>query len=62
MFLLQRFDERFKPAVQRLLELVERQFDAVVGHPTLREIVGPDALRSVAAADLEPSFASLGAP
>ena len=34
------------------VELVERQVDAVVGEATLREIVGADALRAVARADL----------
>src|SRR5690606_1129424 len=33
------------------VELVQRQADAVVGHPPLREVVGTDALRTVAAAD-----------
>src|SRR5262245_46165911 len=34
------------------LELVEREIDAVVGHPPLWEIIGPDALRAIARADL----------
>src|SRR5690606_28551662 len=32
-------------------QLVQGQPDAVVGHPALREVVGPDALGAVAAAD-----------
>src|SRR5215831_7837708 len=39
-------------AFQHLLELVQRQADAVIGDPPLREIVGADALRAVARADL----------
>ena len=44
-------DQRLDQLVQRfagdhLVELVERQVDAVVGDPALREIVGADALRS----------------
>src|SRR5260370_29052843 len=42
--------ERF--ARHHLVDLVERQVDAVVGDATLREIVGADALGAVAAADL----------
>ena len=33
------------------VEAVERQVDAVVGHPVLRKIIGPDALAAVAGAD-----------
>ena len=39
-------------AVQELVELVNRQLDAVVGHTIFREIIGADALRAVARADL----------
>ena len=35
-----------------LIELVERQVDAVIGHAALREVVGADALRAVARAHL----------
>ena len=37
---------------EHLVELVEGEVDAVVGHPPLRKIVGADALRAVARADL----------
>ena len=39
-------------AVQELVELVDGQLDAVVGHTVFREIIGADALRAVARADL----------
>ena len=39
-------------ALHHLVELVERQADAMVGQPALREVVGADPLRPVAAADL----------
>src|SRR6266851_193424 len=35
-----------------LVDLVERQADAMVGHPALREVVGADPLGAVAAANL----------
>ncbi len=35
-----------------LVELVERQIDAVIGAASLREIIGADALRAIAGADL----------
>src|SRR5438270_3223872 len=35
-----------------LVDLVEGQVDAVVGHPALREVIGADVLRAVARADL----------
>src|SRR5690606_7445642 len=38
-------------AGEHFVELVQRQADAVVGHAPLREVVGTDALRTVAAAD-----------
>ena len=39
-------------ALDDLVELVEGEVDAVVGHPPLREIIGADALGAVAGADL----------
>ena len=39
-------------AFQHLVELVQGEADAVVGDAPLREIVGADALRTVAGADL----------
>ena len=49
-------DERFDNLgqagpLEHLVELVKRQIDAVVGHPPLWEIVGPDPLRAVARTD-----------
>ena len=38
--------------VEDAIELVQRQADAMVGHPVLREIVGADAFGAVARADL----------
>jgi hypothetical protein len=40
-------------AVAGLVELVERQVDAVIGDAALREIIGADALGAVAGADLQ---------
>src|SRR5689334_15491520 len=42
--------ERF--ALHDLRQLVERQVDAVIGHATLREIIGANALGAIARADL----------
>src|SRR4051812_24163537 len=47
----QRADQLVQLALQYLGQPVERKIDPVVGHPPLREIVGADALRSVARAD-----------
>ena len=53
MFGGQRLDDLVERlAVEHLVELVERQVDAVVGDPPLRKIVGADALGAVAGADL----------
>src|SRR5204863_5117416 len=41
-----------RSAFEHLLELVQRQADAMIGDASLREIVGADALRAVAGADL----------
>src|SRR5437763_9805003 len=41
-------------AGQHLVELVDREPDAVVGHPVLLEVVRADLLRPAAAADLGP--------
>ncbi len=43
---------RRAPAFHDRLDLVEREIDAVVGHTPLREIVGADALGTIARADL----------
>src|SRR5205085_7795545 len=40
-------------AVHDALDLVEREVDAMVGDPALREVVGTDSLRAVARADEE---------
>ena len=49
----QRVDHLVELAHHHAVELVERQVDAVVGQPPLRKIVGADALRAVARADLQ---------
>src|SRR5882724_13407175 len=46
--LRQRFDDRIETAVHHLVELVQRQPDAMVGQPVLRKIVGADLFTSVA--------------
>src|SRR3569833_2847857 len=57
-------DQRIDHVVQRLAlhdlgQVVERQVDAVVGHPALRVVVGADALGTGAGADL--ALACVGA-
>src|SRR5437588_324714 len=53
MLLHQRVDDLAQRlAFQNLRQLVEREVDAVIAHAPLREIVGADALRAVAGADL----------
>src|SRR5690606_8228629 len=48
----ERVDQFVQPrAFEHFVELVQRQADAVVGHPALREVVGADAFGAVAAAD-----------
>src|SRR3954471_2916958 len=49
----QRVDDLVELAEHHPVELVERQVDAMVGHPPLREIIGTDALGAVAGADLQ---------
>ena len=49
----QRVDDLVEIALHHPVELVERQVDAVVGHPPLRKIVGADALGAVARPDLQ---------
>ena len=56
-------DERIDDLVQRfafhhLRQLVEREIYAVIGDARLREIVGTDALRPVAGADLPAALGS----
>jgi hypothetical protein len=36
------FDEFVQISIQDFLEAVESDFDSVVGHPALWEIIGPD--------------------
>jgi hypothetical protein len=48
---LQRRGHVVEIAVEDGLQLVQRQVDAVVGEPALREVVGPDPVAAVAAAD-----------
>ncbi len=52
-------DQLLQVSLQDPLQPVEGQTDAVVGHPALREIVGPDTAAAVSGADL--AFAFLGA-
>ena len=62
LFSLVFVDERLHDLVQitfeNLGELIERQVDAMIRDPALREIVGPNSLRAIAAADLQ--FALFG--
>ena len=48
----QRVDDLVEVALHDPVDIVEREVDAVVGDPALREIVGADALAAVAGADL----------
>ncbi len=48
---MQGVGDRLQVAGDDLVELVERQVDAVVGHAVLREVVGADPLAAVAGAD-----------
>src|SRR5260221_7115257 len=47
----QRVDHRIDRAVEKIVELMNRHVDAMVGHARLRKIVGADALRAVARPD-----------
>src|SRR5262249_12032985 len=47
-------------ALDHLRQFIEREIDAVVGHSPLREIVGADALGTVAGADLAAAFGGAG--
>ena len=47
----ERVGEVVQVAVHDLLDLVQREVDAVVGHAALREVVGADAVGAVAGAD-----------
>ena len=42
---------RLQIAGDDLIELVQRQADAVIGHAVLREVVGADPLAAIAGAD-----------
>src|SRR5262249_27625149 len=42
---------RVEVAVEDPIELVQGQVHPVIGHPALREVVGPDLLRAIARAD-----------
>src|SRR5277367_6690363 len=44
----ERVDNRIDCAVEKIVELMNRHVDAMVGHARLRKIVGADALRAVA--------------
>src|SRR5215471_2419986 len=47
-------------ALDDLRQLVEREVDAVIAHPALREVVGADALGAVARADLAAPLGGAG--
>jgi hypothetical protein len=49
---LQRDDDLVDSPLQHMRQVVEREADAVIGHPVLRKVVGADALGTVAGADL----------
>ena len=49
---LQRVDQSVEIAVNHAIEVMKREFDAVVGHAVLREIVGANVFVSLAGADL----------
>ena len=58
---LQRLEQGVEVSLDDAVQAVQRQVDAVVGHPVLREIVGPDALAAVAGADqVAPGLAQFG--
>src|SRR3954452_6083152 len=52
-------DERIDPALQHRRDVVDRQADAVIGHPVVGEVVGPDLLRPFATADHAAPFRAL---
>jgi hypothetical protein len=45
-------DHRIDVALERVLQLMHREVDAVIGDAVLFEVVGADLLGSIAAADL----------
>src|SRR5438876_6195682 len=51
LFGRERVDQRIERAVEHLVELMEREIDAMVGDARLRKVVGADALGAVARAD-----------
>ena len=51
MFADERTDQAVEISRHDVVELVEREVDAVIGHAPLREIVGADAFGAVTAAD-----------
>ena len=53
MLLDQRVEEMVEAALHDLVELVERQVDAVIGDAVLRVVVGADAFGTVTTADLQ---------
>jgi len=53
MFLVQGANELVEPTLHDIVELVQGEVDAVVGHAALGKIIRPDALRAIAGADLE---------
>ena len=48
----ERIDDLIQIAVEHLIKLIERQADAVIRHPSLREVIGTNALVAHPRADL----------
>lgn len=48
----ERVDHLVQIALHDLIQLIERQVDAMIGHSALREIVSPDTFAAIPAADL----------
>jgi hypothetical protein len=55
----ERLDDRVQVTVQHLHEVVGLVAAAVVGHPVVREVVGPDLLAAVDGADLRPAHGAV---
>src|SRR4051795_8368567 len=55
----ERVDQRVELAFQHARDVVDRRPDAVVGHPVVREVVGPDLLGPLPAAHHQPALRAL---
>ena len=51
MFRRQRIDELIQIAIHDEFQLVQREVDPVIRHPSLREIVGTDTFAAITRAD-----------